>query len=144
MKNMFMLNMEHWVGWGKGDCGQLFDGTHRKLSWRFFLFLCFVCVCVSVRCHLERLKLLKSLNTGRCIWFADLPEILMAPQNQTIKLGKAFVLECDADGNPLPSITWQFNGNPLTSSANDADLLLENENTELVVSVAKQQHAGKQ
>lgn len=88
--------------------------------------------------------MLKSLNTGRCIWFADLPEILMAPQNQTIKLGKSFVLECDADGNPLPSITWQFNGKPLTSSTTAADLLLENENTELVVSVAKQQHAGKQ
>jgi len=64
----------------------------------------------------------------------------MAPQNQTIKLGTAFVLECDADGNPLPNITWFFNGHPLQTSV---DLLLENENTELVVSVAKEQHAGK-
>jgi len=41
---------------------------------------------------------------------AELPEILTAPQSQTIKLGKAFVLECDADGNPLPTIDWEFNG----------------------------------
>ncbi|XP_001354288.3 peroxidasin [Drosophila pseudoobscura] len=71
----------------------------------------------------------------------DLPEILMAPQNQTIKLGKAFVLECDADGNPLPTIDWQFNGSPLASTPS-GDLLLENENTELVVSAARQDHAG--
>ncbi|KAH8305592.1 hypothetical protein KR059_002341 [Drosophila kikkawai] len=71
----------------------------------------------------------------------ELPEILMAPQSQTIKLGKAFVLECDADGNPLPTIDWQFNGEPL-ANGNSADLLLENENTELVVSAARQEHAG--
>ncbi|XP_030372346.1 peroxidasin, partial [Scaptodrosophila lebanonensis] len=69
----------------------------------------------------------------------DLPEILMAPQNQTIKLGKAFVLECDADGNPLPAISWQFNGQPLVSSQH---LMLENENTELVVNEAREQDAG--
>ncbi|EDW17736.2 peroxidasin [Drosophila mojavensis] len=85
---------------------------------------------------------LGSVQATAHIEVKDLPEILMAPQNQTIKLGKSFVLECDADGNPLPSITWQFNGKPLASSTTDADLLLENENTELVVSVAKQQHAG--
>lgn len=72
----------------------------------------------------------------------ELPEILMPPQNQTIKLGKAFVLECDADGNPLPTIDWQFNGQPLIPGAR-SDLLLENENTELVVSTARQEHAGK-
>ncbi|XP_032290596.1 peroxidasin [Drosophila virilis] len=85
---------------------------------------------------------LGSVQATARIEVKDLPEILMAPQNQTIKLGKAFVLECDADGNPLPSITWQFNGQPLASDGASADLLLENENTELVVSVAKQQHAG--
>lgn len=57
-------------------------------------------------------------------------------------MGKAFVLECDADGNPLPTIDWQFNGEPL-ANGNSADLLLENENTELVVSAARQEHAGK-
>ncbi|KAH8316805.1 hypothetical protein KR074_009084 [Drosophila pseudoananassae] len=71
----------------------------------------------------------------------ELPEIIMPPQNQTIKLGKAFVLECDADGNPLPTIDWQFNGQPLLPGAR-SDLLLENENTELVVSTARQEHAG--
>lgn len=101
-------------------------------------------------------KLLEN-HTTRCIsffWFlffffliyfsssAELPEILMPPQNQTIKLGKAFVLECDADGNPLPTIDWQFNDQPLIPGSR-ADLLLENENTELVVSSARQEHAGK-
>ncbi|KAM8709189.1 hypothetical protein ACLKA7_016061 [Drosophila subpalustris] len=83
---------------------------------------------------------LGSVQATARIEVKDLPEILMAPQNQTIKLGAAFVLECDADGNPLPNITWFFNGQPLQSGV---DLLLENENTELVVSVAKEQHAGE-
>ncbi|XP_060651867.1 LOW QUALITY PROTEIN: peroxidasin [Drosophila nasuta] len=91
----------------------------------------------TYRC--EARNSLGSVQATARIEVKDLPEILMAPQNQTIKLGKAFVLECDADGNPLPSITWQFNGQPLEASV---DLLLENENTELVVSVAKEHHAG--
>ncbi|EDV96683.1 peroxidasin [Drosophila grimshawi] len=84
---------------------------------------------------------LGSIEATARIEVKDLPEILMAPQNQTIKLGKAFVLECDADGNPLPTITWQLNGAALLSG-NTVDLLLENENTELVVSAAKDHHAG--
>lgn len=114
--------------------------THRKLTDgpQNFLFVCVLAAIWSGRNCSNHSKY-GSLR----LWLADLPEILMAPQNQTIKLGKAFVLECDADGNPLPSITWQFNGQPLASDGASADLLLENENTELVVSVAKQQHAGK-
>ncbi|ALC43349.1 Pxn [Drosophila busckii] len=85
---------------------------------------------------------LGSIHATARIEIKDLPEILMAPQNQTIKVGKAFVLECDADGNPLPTISWQFNGEPLNSASNPDQPLLENENTELVVSAAKLQHAG--
>ncbi|TMW42476.1 hypothetical protein DOY81_012444, partial [Sarcophaga bullata] len=70
---------------------------------------------------------------------AELPEILMAPQNQTIKVGKSFVLECDADGNPIPTITWQFNGGPIVV---DDHLLLENENTELIVNKARESDTG--
>lgn len=51
------------------------------------------------------------------------------------------MLECDADGNPLPTIDWQLNGVPLPG--NTPDLQLENENTELVVGAARQEHAGK-
>ena len=64
----------------------------------------------------------------------------MAPQNQTIKVGKSFVLECDADGNPIPTITWQFNGGPIVV---DDHLLLENENTELIVNKAQESDTGK-
>ncbi|EDW78831.1 uncharacterized protein Dwil_GK12503 [Drosophila willistoni] len=92
----------------------------------------------TYRC--EARNRLGSIQATARIEVKDLPEILMAPQNQTIKLGKAFVLECDADGNPLPTIEWQFNGQPLLESTKD--ILLENENTELVVSIAKEHHAG--
>lgn len=64
----------------------------------------------------------------------------MAPQNQTIKVGKSFVLECDADGNPIPTITWQFNG--VAIAANE-HLVLENENTELIVNKAQESDTGK-
>lgn len=64
----------------------------------------------------------------------------MAPQNQTIKIGKSFVLECDADGNPIPSITWQFNGAAVVVSQH---LTLENENTELIVNNAQESDSGK-
>ena len=74
----------------------------------------------------------------------ELPEILIAPKNQTIKVGKSFVLECDADGNPQPKISWQLNGTLLTGSeAADGRVKLENENTELSVSAAQESDSGK-
>lgn len=63
----------------------------------------------------------------------------MAPQNQTIKVGKPFILECDAEGNPIPTITWKFNGNPI---ATNERIVLENENTELIVSEAREIDSG--
>ncbi|XP_043950846.1 peroxidasin isoform X1 [Drosophila biarmipes] len=92
----------------------------------------------TYRC--EARNSLGSVQATARIELKELPEILTAPQSQTIKLGKAFVLECDADGNPLPTIDWEFNGVLLTE--NTPDLQLENENTELVVSSARQEHAG--
>lgn len=73
--------------------------------------------------------------------FTELPEILMAPQNQTIKVGKSFVLECDADGNPIPTITWQLNGAAIAANEH---LVLENENTELIVNKARESDTGKE
>ncbi|KAI8039124.1 hypothetical protein M5D96_007841, partial [Drosophila gunungcola] len=92
----------------------------------------------TYRC--EARNSLGSIQASARVELKELPEILTAPQSQTIKLGKAFVLECDADGNPLPTIDWQFNGEIL--AGNTPDLLLENENTELVVSAARQEHSG--
>nr|NP_523891.2 peroxidasin, isoform A [Drosophila melanogaster]NP_995975.1 peroxidasin, isoform E [Drosophila melanogaster]NP_995976.1 peroxidasin, isoform D [Drosophila melanogaster]NP_995977.1 peroxidasin, isoform C [Drosophila melanogaster]Q9VZZ4.1 RecName: Full=Peroxidasin; Flags: Precursor [Drosophila melanogaster]AOQ10577.1 Pxn-RA [synthetic construct]AAF47668.1 peroxidasin, isoform A [Drosophila melanogaster]AAS64946.1 peroxidasin, isoform C [Drosophila melanogaster]AAS64947.1 peroxidasin, isofo len=92
----------------------------------------------TYRC--EARNSLGSVQATARIELKELPEILTAPQSQTIKLGKAFVLECDADGNPLPTIDWQLNGVPLPG--NTPDLQLENENTELVVGAARQEHAG--
>ncbi|XP_017057908.1 peroxidasin [Drosophila ficusphila] len=103
----------------------------------------------TYRC--EARNSLGSVQATARIELRELPEILTAPQSQTIKLGRAFVLECDADGNPLPTIDWQFNGSPLLAASSPspsaaasapADIQLENENTELVVSAARQEHAG--
>ncbi|XP_037881152.1 peroxidasin isoform X2 [Glossina fuscipes] len=82
---------------------------------------------------------LGSIEANAKIEVKELPEILMAPQNQTIKIGKSFVLECDADGNPIPSITWQFNGAAVVVSQH---LTLENENTELIVNNAQESDSG--
>lgn len=63
----------------------------------------------------------------------------MAPQNQSVELGKSFSLECDADGNPLPTLKWQFNGHPVVADARHS---LENENTELIISAAQHDDEG--
>lgn len=83
---------------------------------------------------------LGTIQSTATIQVKELPEILMAPQNQTIKVGKSFVLECDADGNPIPTITWQFNGEAI--AANEQHLVLENENTELIVNNAQESDTG--
>ncbi|XP_075162195.1 peroxidasin [Haematobia irritans] len=72
----------------------------------------------------------------------ELPVILMAPQNQTIKVGKNFILECDADGNPIPTISWQFNGEPITPMTDNDHVVLENENTELLINKAQETDSG--
>ncbi|XP_061393833.1 peroxidasin [Musca vetustissima] len=94
----------------------------------------------TYRC--EATNALGSVQASANIDVKELPEILMAPQNQTIKVGKNFVLECDADGNPIPTITWHFNGEPITTSADNDHLVLENENTELIVNKAKESDSG--
>ncbi|KAI8116975.1 Peroxidasin [Lucilia cuprina] len=82
---------------------------------------------------------LGTIQSSANIEVRELPEILMAPQNQTIKVGKSFVLECDADGNPIPTITWQFNGEAIVANEH---LVLENENTELIVNKAQESDTG--
>ncbi|XP_065362237.1 peroxidasin [Calliphora vicina] len=82
---------------------------------------------------------LGTVQSSANIEVKELPEILMAPQNQTIKVGKSFVLECDADGNPIPTITWQFNGEAIAANEH---LVLENENTELIVNKAQESDTG--
>lgn len=43
-------------------------------------------------------------------------------------------MECDADGNPLPTIEWDFNGRHVVA---DGRYTLENENTELMISATQ-------
>uniref|UniRef100_T1PGN3 Cell adhesion molecule-related/down-regulated by oncogenes n=1 Tax=Musca domestica TaxID=7370 RepID=T1PGN3_MUSDO len=94
----------------------------------------------TYRC--EATNALGSVQSTANIDVKELPEILMAPQNQTIKVGKNFVLECDADGNPIPTISWQFNGEPITATTENDHLVLENENTELIVNKAQESDSG--
>ncbi|XP_050334425.1 peroxidasin [Bactrocera neohumeralis] len=58
----------------------------------------------------------------------NIPEIILAPENQLVVAGKSLTLECDADGEPEPVIKWYFNGKPLKT---DERKILDNENTEL-------------
>ncbi|XP_054084905.1 peroxidasin [Zeugodacus cucurbitae] len=69
----------------------------------------------------------------------NLPEIILAPENQLVIAGKSITLECDADGKPFPNIIWYFNGNPLTT---DERRILDNENTELNINNAIKNDTG--
>lgn len=71
---------------------------------------------------------------------SDLPEIILAPENQLVIAGKSITLECDADGVPDPDIIWYFNGNPLTT---DERRIFDNENTELNINNAIKNDTGK-
>lgn len=71
---------------------------------------------------------------------SDLPEIILAPENQLVIAGKSITLECDADGEPDPVIKWYFNGKPLTT---DERRILDNENTELNINNVIKNDAGK-
>nr|XP_036214818.1 peroxidasin isoform X2 [Bactrocera oleae] len=69
----------------------------------------------------------------------NLPEIILAPENQLVIAGKSITLECDADGEPDPVIKWYFNGKPLTT---DERRMLDNENTELNINNVIKNDAG--
>ena len=50
--------------------------------------------------------------------FTDQPEITVHPQAQTKTEGDDVALFCNADGNPVPTISWTRNGSLFNSSNN--------------------------
>lgn len=47
-------------------------------------------------------------------------------------LGTTLYLECDADGDPIPTLSWKFNGKDIISTPSSR-ISLHNENTELEI-----------
>ncbi|XP_067643898.1 peroxidasin [Eurosta solidaginis] len=94
---------------------------------------------VTLSCESFTLSPVDFLGLRREDFKCDLPEIILAPQNLSLTLGKPFTLECDADGHPSPDILWYFKSNPVQANEH---LTLENENTELSIKKATSDDAG--
>ncbi|XP_004526120.1 peroxidasin [Ceratitis capitata] len=94
---------------------------------------------VSLSCATSSSTYLELTKLEEEDFTCNLPEIILAPQNQLVLAGKSFTLECDADGDPIPNIFWLFNGNPLEA---DERKILDNENTELHINKAIKSDAG--
>ncbi|XP_055843277.1 peroxidasin [Episyrphus balteatus] len=69
----------------------------------------------------------------------ELPVFILAPQSQTVKYGQNIELECDAEGHPLPSISWTFNDQAIIPNER---ITLDNENTELIIKDAENTDSG--
>ena len=50
--------------------------------------------------------------------FTDPPEITVQPRTETKTEGDNVTLSCNADGNPVPTISWTKNGSPVDTSYN--------------------------
>lgn len=64
----------------------------------------------------------------------------LAPEDQTLKIGSYAILECEASGSPIPTISWKFNEHPLTTSNR---IFLGSENTELHIDNVKETDEGE-
>ena len=53
-----------------------------------------------------------------CIFITDKPKITFHPLNETKTEGNNVTLSCNADGNPIPTISWTKNGYPIDTSNN--------------------------
>lgn len=52
---------------------------------------------------------LRSLTTAR-------PRFTTRPTDQNVQIGSDFVLNCNGNGEPMPFITWTFNGEELNET----------------------------
>lgn len=78
--------------------------------------------------------------------FTEVPDIILAPQSQNVKSGTTLILECDADGEPIPQISWKRNGTKILVKSNPIStdrISFLNENTELKIEHIKESDAGK-
>jgi len=69
-----------------------------------------------------------------------MPYITLAPEDQTLKIGSYVVLECEATGQPTPTIKWKINDQPLDSSSR---MFFGNQNTELHIDHIKESDEGE-
>ncbi|XP_016295720.1 muscle, skeletal receptor tyrosine protein kinase-like isoform X2 [Sinocyclocheilus anshuiensis] len=59
-------------------------------------------------------------------------KILKVPKEKKVQIGSEVTLECNATGNPIPSITWLENGNTISGASVEETLL-----DEVIVSVLR-------
>lgn len=68
-----------------------------------------------------------------------MPYITLAPEDQILKIGSYVVMECEATGQPTPTIMWKVNGQPVDSSSR---MFFGNHNTELHIEQIKESDEG--
>lgn len=51
-----------------------------------------------------------------CDYISALPTMQTPPESNRWPVSRVVRLECNADGNPKPKITWYFNGTPITEA----------------------------
>lgn len=56
------------------------------------------------------------------------PGILESPQPQNVSVGEVIVLQCTADGNPVPTVTWSHNGQVLIEESGKINITAVAEN----------------
>lgn len=60
---------------------------------------------------------MSSINTYICVYIFAEPITFVDPQNvQSVKENDNAVIKCMVTGDPEPSITWYYNGQPLNSN----------------------------
>lgn len=69
----------------------------------------------------------------------EMPYITLAPEDQILKIGSYVVMECEATGQPTPTIMWKVNGQPVDSSSR---MFFGNQNTELHIEQIKESDEG--
>lgn len=66
---------------------------------------------LSKHCHYEQLY-----HTSVFLRTASVPKIIHGINNIVVNRGKSFNLTCEFSGQPRMEVTWQKNGNPLSTT----------------------------
>ncbi|KAL5280951.1 PXDN family protein [Megaselia abdita] len=81
------------------------------------------------------------INADVNVRINELPEFIITLESQTVTVGTTLYLECDADGDPIPTLSWKINGKEITGTSSTTGgpvvvtnrISLHNENTELEI-----------
>ena len=101
--------------------------THCSL----FLFVKHQWVIYSCRSTLEQ-KTLDGL-----FYIADNPEITTHPLSEMKEEGQNATLSCNADGNPVPAISWIRNGFPIDTAGNSGISFSEDKQQLTITNVSR-------